>query len=139
MISRLLLSTKEGFLGMGWGMKVSWHVRMDDYSSGASRLSVQMKSYLIHLTVPVCKAQQSSMLGEIMGLSVLPLSKSVALLHALLQECLAVCFALCSNLAVKGKLDRSLELNRVAARQTAVKCTQTHGFRKEVARKTRAR
>ena len=109
MISRLLLSTKEGFLGMSWGMTVSWHIRMDDYSSaipfGASRLSIQMKSYLIHLTVPVSKAQQSFMLGEIMGLFILPPHKSVALLHILLQECLAVCFALCSNLVVEEKLE----------------------------------
>lgn len=120
MISRLLLSTKEGFLGMGWGMKVSWHIRVDDYSSailfGASSLSVQMKSCLIHLTVPVSKAQQSSMLGKIMGLFILPPHKSVALLHVCLQECLSVCFSLCSNLAVEGKLDRSLKLSRVAAR-----------------------
>lgn len=143
MISRLLLSTKEGFLGVGWGMKVSWHIRMDDCSSaipfGASRLSVQMKSCLIHLTVPMSKAQQSSMLGEIMGLLILPPHKSVALLRVLLQECLALRFTLCCNLAVEGKLGRSLELCKVAARQTSVKHTQTHGFRKEEARKTRAR
>lgn len=75
-ISRLLLSTKEGFFGVGWGMKVSWLVGMHDYSGaipfGASRLSIQMKSYLIHLTVPAPKARQSSMLGEIMGLFILP-------------------------------------------------------------------
>jgi len=105
---------------MGWGMKVPWHIRMDDYSSaipfGASRLSVQMKSCLIHLGVPVSKAQQSSMLGEIMGLFIPPSHKSVALLCVLLQECLSVYFALYSNVAVRGKLDRSLALSREAAR-----------------------
>lgn len=40
------------------------HKDVDDYSGaisfGASRLSIQMKSYSIHLIVPVSKAQQSS-------------------------------------------------------------------------------
>lgn len=73
---QVIIIHQRGFLGVGRGVEVSWHMRTDDYSSsvpyGASRLSVRLKSYLIHLTVPVSKAQQSSLLGEIIGHFILP-------------------------------------------------------------------
>lgn len=73
---QVIIIHQRGFLGVGRRVEVSWHMRTGDYGSsvpfGASRLSIQMKSYLIHLRVPVSKVQQSSLLGQIIGHFILP-------------------------------------------------------------------